>query len=108
MRVVRGKVGVVVVCEDSGLGGVVLEEEDGGDVDRVVVVGRGELTARAKTAIAAQKLLRLSLSSAADWPLTVTMLVAALVLRASIWILLEDSMETMLSWQLAVSRQTWS
>lgn len=106
VMVVRGK---TVVSEDGGLEGLVgLEEDSGEDVE--VVVGRDpglELTAAAKTAIAAQKLLRLSLSSAAGCPPTVTMLIAALVLSASSCTLVDDSMETMLSWQLSVARQSW-
>lgn len=106
MIVVRGNGAVVVSDEDRGLEEVL--EGDREDGEFVVGGDPGEeLTADSNTAMAAQKLLRLSLSSAADEPSTVTMLTDALVLRARNWTLLDDSMETMLSWQLAVARQSW-
>ena len=60
----------------------------------------------AKKASVAQKLFRLSLSSAALWPFTVSMLVAALVLSPNIATVLSSRL-TMFSWQLCVSRHVW-
>ncbi|KAL5872746.1 hypothetical protein ACKVWM_011724 [Pyricularia oryzae] len=55
----------------------------------------------------AQKLFRLSLSSAMDLPLTVNMLVLALVDTPKRRTLGDCSSESMFCWQLAVARHDW-
>lgn len=61
-----------------------------------------------KAARAAQKLLRLSASSAATSPSRLIMLTLALVLMPSRWMLLDPSMLIMLSWQLLSGTHSWS